>query len=68
MQMIKSARRSFAAAGALVAGSISAAHAALPSGVESALTTAGDDAKLVGVAVFVVLVGIFAIKLMRRGL
>lgn len=60
--------RSPRAALAALAMSAGAAHAALPSGVESALTTAGDDAKLVGVAVFVVLVGIFAIKLMRRGL
>lgn len=68
MQVIRSCRRYIVAAAATLAGSISAAHAALPTGVESALTTAGDDAKLVGVAVFVVLVGIFAIKLMRRGL
>lgn len=68
MQFVKSVRRSAAAAGALVVASISAAHAALPEGVDAALTSAGADAKAVGVAVFVVLVGIFAIKLMRRGL
>jgi hypothetical protein len=43
-------------------------QAAVPASVTTAITDAGADAVTVATAVFVVLVGIFAVKLMRRGL
>lgn len=44
------------------------AMAAVPTEVTTAISTSGTDAVTVASAVFVVLVGIFAIKLMRKGL
>lgn len=53
---------------ALLSTLAAAAHAEVPAGVLTAVTTAGTDAASVATAVFVVLVGIFAVKLMRRAL
>lgn len=44
------------------------AMAAVDPSVTTAITGAGTDAQTVASAVFVVLVGIFAVKLMRKGL
>lgn len=43
-----------------------AAHAEVPAGVLTAITTAGVDAATMGAAVLVVLIGIWAFKLLRR--
>jgi len=45
-----------------------AAFAAVPTEVTTAISTAGTDAASVAAAVLVVLVGIYAVKLMRKGL
>ena len=42
--------------------------AAVPADVTTAITTAATDSATVATAVLVAIVGIFAIKLMRRGL
>ena len=42
--------------------------AAVPEGVTTALTAAGTDSITVATSVLVVIVGIFAFKLMRRAL
>lgn len=57
-----------AALASVVLASASAAQAALPEGVEASLTDAGVNSSKVAGMVFIVLVGIFAVKLMRRGL
>jgi hypothetical protein len=44
----------------------SSAHAEVPAAVLTAITTAGTDAATLGAAVLVVLVGIWAFKLLRR--
>lgn len=44
------------------------AMAGVPTSVTTAIETAGTDAATVASAVFVVIVGIFAIKLLRKGL
>lgn len=44
----------------------SQAHAAVPAEVTAAITTAGTDAATIGAAVLVVLIGIWAFKLLRR--
>jgi len=56
----------FSLAGLAVIGS--AAQAAVPEGVTTAITTAGTDAATVGGAVIVVLVSIAAFKYMRRAM
>lgn len=43
-------------------------HAAVPTAVTDAITTGGADAVTVGVAVFVALIGVYAVKMMRKGL
>lgn len=45
-----------------------AAFAEVPASVTGAITEAGTDASTVGAAVLVVIVGIFAFKLLRRAL
>jgi hypothetical protein len=45
-----------------------ASQAAVDAGVTTALTTAGTDAATVGAAVLVVIVGIFAFKILRKAL
>lgn len=50
-----------------VAG-IGSASAAVDAGVTTALTTAGTDAATVGAAVLVIIVGIYAFKLLRKAL
>lgn len=47
---------------------VGAAHAAVPEAVTTAISTGGVDAGTVAAAVLVAIIGIFAIKLMRRGL
>lgn len=49
-------------------GTSSAAMADVPASVTTALTGAGTDAATVGAAVLVVLVGIYAFKLLRKSL
>lgn len=44
------------------------AFAAVPASVTDALTAGGTDAATVAAAVLVAIIGIFAVKLMRRGL
>jgi len=53
---------------AALLGLVGSAQAAVPAAVTSAITDAGTDAATVAASVFVVIVGIFAVKLMRRGL
>lgn len=48
--------------------SIGSAMAAVPATVSTALTDAGADAATVGAAVLVVIVGIYAFKLLRKAL
>lgn len=52
-------------AAALAAG---AAMADVPAGVTTAISSAGTDAGVVGAAVLVVIVGIFAFKWIRKAL
>lgn len=54
--------------GATLVAGISSASAAVDAGVTTAITTAGADASTVGAAVLVVIVGIFAFKLLRKAL
>ncbi|GAB1393794.1 hypothetical protein MASR1M60_19580 [Rhodocyclaceae bacterium] len=44
------------------------AFAAVPENVTTAISTGGTDAATVAAAVFVAIIGIFAVKLMRKGL
>ena len=53
---------------ALVALTPLSAFAAIPSSVSTAIESAGTDAAAVAALVFVAIVGIFAVKLMRKGL
>jgi len=46
----------------------STSFAAVPTNVSTAISDAGADAVTVAGAVFVAIVGIFAVKLMRKGL
>jgi len=62
---MKKTFRALLAASAVAAGN---AVAAVPEGITTAITTAGTDANTVAGAVLIVIVGIFAIKLMRRAL
>lgn len=55
-------------AGAAVAGISIQAHAELPAGVNTAITSAGTDAATVGGLVLVVIIGIAAFKYIRRAL
>lgn len=48
--------------------SIGAANAALPANVTSALEAAATDGATMGAAVLVAIVGIYALKLLRRAL
>ena len=58
----------FAVFGAFLALFTGSAFAALPADVTTAITNAGADAKEMALAVLVVLIGIFAVKLIRRGM
>jgi predicted transcriptional regulator len=49
-------------------GAAAAANAAVDPSVTTALTGAGTDAATVGAAVLVVIVGIFAFKMLRKAL
>lgn len=51
---------------ALAAFSPVLAFAEVPAGVLTAITTAGTDAAIMGAAVLVVLIGIWAFKLLRK--
>lgn len=44
------------------------AHAALPAGVETAIQTAGTDGATAAGLVLVAIIGIYAIKLIRRAM
>ena len=61
-------KKLFAAGSALALAAAQSAHAALPTGVTDAITTAGTDAAVVGGAVLVVLIGIAAFKYIRKAL
>lgn len=52
----------------LSAVSVGTSMAAVPASVTTALTDSGTDAAVVGGAVLVVIVGIYAFKLMRKAL
>lgn len=52
----------------LTVASAGVASAAVDAGVTSAISTAGTDAATVGAAVLVVIVGIYAFKLLRKSL
>jgi hypothetical protein len=57
-----------AVVGSALATSGASVMAAVPADVSTAIETAGTDATTVGGAVLVVIVGIFALKLLRRAL
>jgi amino acid transporter len=65
LQTYRNRLKYFAAVPALAAGS---AFAALPAGVDTAISDAGTDGKALAIAVLIALIGIFAIKLMKRGM
>ncbi len=52
----------------LSAAGIGSASAAIDASVTTALTTAGTDAATIGAAVLVIIVGIYAFKLLRKAL
>lgn len=58
----------FLGALSLMALSIAPSYAAVDPAVTTALTGAGADSLVVGAAVTVILVGIFAIKIVRKAL
>ena len=58
----------FAQISAVSAASIGAASAAVPATVTTALSDAAADSLTMGAAVLVVIVGIYALKLLRRAL
>lgn len=60
--------RKFAVLAAVLVTGVGSAMAAVPTDVTTAISSAGADAATVAGAVFVAIVGIFAIKLMRKGL
>ncbi len=45
---------------------VGVAHAEIPAAVTSSITTAGTDAATMGAAILVVLIGIWAFKLLRK--
>lgn len=49
-------------------GFFSVAHAEVPTNVSTAITTAGTDAATMGGLVLVAIIGIYAIKFLRRAL
>lgn len=51
---------------ASLVGLIGSAHAAVPAGVLTEITTAGTDMGTVAAAVFVVVIGLLGFRLMRR--
>lgn len=51
-----------------LASAAAASQAAVPEAVTTAITTGGTDAVTVGSAVFVAIIGVYAIKMMRKGL
>lgn len=61
-------KKQLAAGVATVTGLVGSAQAAIPANVSTAIETAGTDAAAVAGLVFVAIVGIFAVKLMKRGL
>jgi len=58
----------FVSGSALVVAGIGSASAAVDAAVTTAISGAGTDAASVGVAVLVVIVGIYAFKLLRKAL
>ena len=54
--------------GTVVAVSPLSAFAAIDASVTTALTSAGTDAATIGAAVLVIIVGIYAFKLLRKAL
>lgn len=57
-----------AAMPAVAFAGVGSAFAAVPADVTTALETAGTDAVTIATAVLVAIIGIFAIKLLRRAL
>lgn len=68
MNLVARARLARLAVVSALSAAAASAQAALPSGIDTAISTSGTDANTVAAAVFVVIVGIFAIKLLRRAL
>lgn len=66
--MFKTFSRSIGASAAIGLLSVQQVQAALPAGVETAISAAGTDAALVGGLVLVVLVGIMAFKWIRKAM
>lgn len=66
--MFKNLRSFVAAPVAGLAGIAGQAHAALPAGVETAIQTAGADGVTASGLVLVAIIGIYAVKLVRRAL
>lgn len=60
--------KKIAAGSLVVVAGIGSASAAVDAAVTTALTSAGTDAGTIAIAVFVVLVAIYAVKLMRKAL
>lgn len=65
---MKTLKRSWVSLLALLALAVSSAHAAVPADVTTAITDAKTDALVIAAAVLVVIVGIYAFKLMRKAL
>lgn len=66
--MFKNFRSCVAAPVAGLAVLAGEAHAALPAGVETAIQTAGQDGIAAAGLVLVAIIGIYAVKLIRRAL
>jgi uncharacterized membrane protein len=66
--MLQAIKRSTAAVAIISIGAVTNVYAALPAGVETAISAAGTDAALVGGLVLVVLVGIMAFKWIRKAM
>lgn len=68
MKLFKQLRKYGSAIALGAAGLSGSAHAAIPTEVSTAITSAGTDGGGVAGLVFVAVVGIFAFTLMRKGL
>lgn len=66
--MLKVTKIRLAALSAAAVAGVSAAVAAVPADVTTAITTAKTDSETMGAAILVVIVGIFALKLLRKAL
>ena len=67
-EKLRSMGRKISMIGATTAAMVGSAHAAVPTNVSTAITDAGADAATVGGLVLVAVIGIYAIKFIRRAL